>query len=61
MECRRCRGLMVLDGLVCSEEEMVWLDVWRCMNCGDLLDQAIEMHRRARGFYAGDVAVCAQG
>jgi hypothetical protein len=52
---------MVLDGLVCSEEEMVWLDVWRCMNCGDLLDPAIETHRRAQGFYAGAVAVCAQG
>lgn len=61
MECRRCHGLMVLDGLVCVDEEMVWLDIWRCMNCGDLLDRAIESHRRARGRYAGPIAACAQG
>ncbi|WP_447972909.1 hypothetical protein [Nitrospira sp. Kam-Ns4a] len=61
MECRRCRGLMVVDGLVCMNEEMVWLTVWRCMNCGDLLDRAIASNRRSQSPDPGPVVSCVQG
>jgi hypothetical protein len=39
MRCKRCDGLMVVDHLIdleCSGE--LWLSVWRCANCGNVMD-----------------------
>lgn len=47
MQCVRCQGLMVVDHLVDLKESnrSIWLPVWRCMNCGEVLDQHIVARR----------------
>ncbi len=42
MECRRCRGLMASEW--CSEL-FIEAYVWRCINCGAIVDPTIERNR----------------
>ncbi len=45
MTCRRCQGLMVDEWRPDFSPETF---VWRCINCGSLVDPLIEQNRRAR-------------
>lgn len=47
MQCERCQGLMVVDHLMDMKESnrSVWLPVWRCMNCGEVVDSYIAARR----------------
>lgn len=47
MPCRRCKGLMVQEW--CSEL-FSWEDyVWKCVNCGAMVDPVINQNRQNRG------------
>lgn len=50
MECPRCHGLMAGDHLTDMKDvsEAYWLPVWRCINCGELLDSCILEKRALR-------------
>lgn len=41
MECRKCRGLMIEEWLADELDEAY---VWRCVNCGSVMDQMIARH-----------------
>lgn len=47
MTCQRCQGLMVADHCVDLEEGSthLWIRVWRCVCCGDIIDSLIRRHR----------------
>ncbi len=58
-QCRRCGGLVVLEGRIADVPVRTPADVeavlaladegrsWRCVNCGDRTDAVIEANRRA--------------
>jgi len=58
-QCRRCGGLVVLEGRLAdvpvrvpTDVDAVWAlapegDSWRCVNCGDRTDAVVEANRRA--------------
>ena len=48
MECRRCQGWMVEDHFFDFEgtQGFMWMQGWRCMNCGHAADPLIEANRR---------------
>ena len=48
MECRRCQGLMVEDQFFDLErtQGFMWMQGWRCMNCGHAADPVIAANRR---------------
>lgn len=47
MTCTRCRGLMVIDSFIDLEETgHLWMEAWRCMNCGCIADSVVEQNRR---------------
>ena len=50
MNCSRCRGLMVREHFVDFEGTYghMWASGYRCMNCGNIHDPAIEKHRLAK-------------
>jgi hypothetical protein len=43
MECRKCRGLMIEEWMADALDEAY---VWRCLNCGAMMDQMIERHHQ---------------
>lgn len=47
MECRRCKGLMVMDHVVdiADDSGHLWLKTWRCLSCGDVVDPQILRRR----------------
>jgi len=46
MNCERCLGFMLLDAYSDRYETgRSSLTVWRCLNCGDLIDSQILAHR----------------
>jgi uncharacterized Zn finger protein len=45
MECRKCRGLMIEEWLADELDEAY---VWRCVNCGSVMDRMIERNHRDR-------------
>ena len=46
MNCERCLGFMILDAYSDRYETgRCSLIVWRCLNCGDLIDSQILAHR----------------
>ena len=49
MRCNRCKGLVVLDHFLDMMDESghLWLRVWRCVNCGEVTDPLISLHRQA--------------
>ncbi|MGH7255801.1 MAG: hypothetical protein ACREI3_08495 [Nitrospirales bacterium] len=46
--CRRCEGLLVHSWINGFEGQlgMESLQVWRCVNCGDLLDEQVFLNRK---------------
>ena len=49
MTCRRCQGCMARDHFLDIQESggEWWLEGWRCINCGSIVDPLIEQNRRA--------------
>ncbi|WP_447978565.1 hypothetical protein [Candidatus Nitrospira bockiana] len=43
MQCGKCQGLMVTEWLADELDEAY---VWRCLNCGSVLDSVIDRHRK---------------
>lgn len=54
MRCSRCQGCMVEDYLLDMEDSSgpMWLQAWRCMNCGNVFDSVLEQNRLIRGTQA---------
>ncbi len=44
MRCERCYGLMVMDHYIDMEGGGPWLKAWRCMCCGNVVDNQIKAH-----------------
>lgn len=42
MQCQRCHGLLVAEREAYAAPETA---TWRCINCGDVLDQVVAYHR----------------
>ena len=56
MFCQRCQGLMLVDHFIDMEDggEHLWLRVWRCVNCGEVVEPGILRHRLGqRSLFAG--------
>ncbi len=51
MRCSRCQGCMIEDYLLDMEDSSgpMWLQAWRCMNCGNVFDSVLEHNRQAHG------------
>jgi hypothetical protein len=51
MRCSRCQGCMVEDYLLDMEDSSgpMWLQAWRCMNCGNVFDTVLEQNRLTHG------------
>lgn len=47
MNCPRCNGLMVVDHFIDMQDDsgQLWLQGWRCMICGEVVDPTIARHR----------------
>ena len=56
MKCPHCLGFMVIDACLNMEGERnkVWIEEWRCLNCGEIFDphtlqnRAYQRQARAR-------------
>jgi hypothetical protein len=50
MHCKRCHGLVVAETLTDGSvsEKLSALGVWRCVNCGELLDAVVLRNRGER-------------
>ena len=51
MDCPRCHGLMVVDACLNLDGggKTIWVYEWRCLNCGELLDErTLENRNRSR-------------
>jgi len=45
MECARCDGLLVMDYYIDMENSGgLWLEAWRCVCCGNVVDPQILGH-----------------
>jgi DNA-directed RNA polymerase subunit M/transcription elongation factor TFIIS len=40
--CRRCNGLMVLERVT---DQILTTELWRCVNCGALVDHVIQQNQ----------------
>ena len=49
MECRHCHGLMVRDQVFDLLSTDTHGEVWRCVCCGDIIDQVILVNRSRQG------------
>lgn len=51
MSCSRCNGCMVEDYLLDMEDSSgpMWLQAWRCMNCGNVFDSVLHNNRMLQG------------
>ena len=51
MSCSRCNGCMVEDYLLDMEDSSgpMWLQAWRCMNCGNVFDSVLQNNRTLQG------------
>lgn len=58
MACRRCRGLTVVDHFIDMQDDggHLWLCVWRCVNCGDVVDPGILHNRFAKKSFMARLA-----
>lgn len=46
MNCERCQGLFLVDRYnVLAGVDLRECVMWRCVNCGNILDSQIRMHR----------------
>lgn len=50
MSCSRCKGCMVEDFLLDMEDSSgpMWLQAWRCMNCGNVTESVLQRNRQAQ-------------
>lgn len=48
MECRHCHGFMVRDHVFDLLSTDIHGEVWRCVCCGDIIDQVILVNRRRK-------------
>lgn len=50
MSCSRCNGCMVEDFLLDMEDSSgpMWLQAWRCMNCGNVTDSVLRRNRQTQ-------------
>ena len=50
MTCTRCQGCMTRDHFIDLWEsaESMWMDGWRCLNCGNVRDPVMEQNRRGQ-------------
>ena len=48
MNCTRCQGWMIEDHFLDFEgtEGYMWMEGWRCLNCGHTVDPVIEANHR---------------
>ncbi len=46
MDCQRCQGLTVPDRLYDLQDSDVHCEVWRCICCGNILDELILLNKR---------------
>jgi len=44
VHCVRCQGMMIQDQVV-RLDPIVHLNLWRCVNCGDLVDATVLQNR----------------
>lgn len=51
MSCSRCKGCMIEDYLLDMEDSSgpMWLQAWRCMNCGNVFDSVLQHNRDTHG------------
>ena len=51
MSCSRCNGCMVEDFLLDMEDSSgpMWLQAWRCMNCGNVAESVLQRNRATHG------------
>jgi hypothetical protein len=51
MSCSRCKGCLVKDYMLDMEDSSgpMWLQAWRCMNCGNVFDSVSQHHRQTQG------------
>lgn len=49
MACQRCHGLMVVDHFIDMQDDRghLWLRGWPCVNCGEVVEPGILLHRGA--------------
>lgn len=47
MRCLRCDGLMVRDRFIDMLGAILHIDAWRCIACGNVVDEVILRNRRA--------------
>ena len=45
MECRKCCGLMIEEWMADELDEAY---VWRCVNCGAMMDQTIQRNHQPK-------------
>lgn len=50
MKCSRCQGLMIVDYYIDMQDDQGthWLQAWRCMSCGEVVDPGILRRRLVR-------------
>ncbi|MCA9464762.1 MAG: hypothetical protein KC643_04875 [Nitrospira sp.] len=46
MKCPRCEGLLVQDQSWNTYETLPMLPIWRCLNCGETLEEGILLNRQ---------------
>jgi hypothetical protein len=50
----RCQGFMVEDRFLdMGQADIRWAFVWRCINCGEVLDAVIQHHRCSSNLVVG--------
>ena len=51
MTCTRCQGYMARDHFIdlLESAESMWMDGWRCINCGNVRDSVMERNRLGLG------------
>ena len=47
MNCQRCSGYMILESHYIPDEIEMTVYGWRCLNCGEVIDQTILHNRQA--------------
>lgn len=50
MNCGRCQGLMLVDHFLDlgAHAGHRWLQAWRCLNCGEVVEPGLATQRRAQ-------------
>jgi hypothetical protein len=46
MTCPKCKGIMAKEDLYVSSDQVIIPDVFRCINCGEIIDPVILENRK---------------